>query len=95
MDSNISATLEAGRGNCSPYISALRCSPASQKDKHKDRKKFKKIKFTEIIQKAMIKRSSVNLCINCICKSFCAEKSYLFCTARYWQRTVANILRSC
>ena len=41
-DSNILASLEAGWGNCLPYVWRLRRFPASQEDKYAD--KNKKIK---------------------------------------------------
>ena len=37
-DSNILASLEAGRGNCLPYVQRLRRFPSSQEEKYGDKK---------------------------------------------------------
>ena len=48
-DSNILASPEAGRGNCLPYILALRRFPASQEDKYRD--KIKKSFVENVLEK--------------------------------------------
>ena len=89
-DSNILASLEAGCGNCLPYVYRLHCFPVSQEDKYKDKKK-RKLGFntgSQSVEEVILLMQN----IECSCKARKeATAVFVDLTAIYWYALSATV----